>query len=55
VPDDSDVIAVEADYHRPFCAMVGRANLFATQFHPEKSQAQGLRMLKNFVDLPSGR
>jgi imidazole glycerol-phosphate synthase subunit HisH len=51
VPEDAEVIAVEADYHRPFCAMVWRDNLFATQFHPEKSQAQGLRMLKNFVAL----
>ncbi|MCY2993975.1 MAG: imidazole glycerol phosphate synthase subunit HisH [Planctomycetota bacterium] len=51
VPEDTEVIAIEADYHRPFCAMVWRDNLFATQFHPEKSQAQGLRMLKNFVAL----
>jgi glutamine amidotransferase len=51
VPDDPDVIAMEADYHRPFCAAIWRDNLFATQFHPEKSQADGLRILKNFAEL----
>jgi glutamine amidotransferase len=51
VPRDEDVVAVEVDYHRPFCAMIWRDNLFATQFHPEKSQADGLRILKNFAEL----
>lgn len=51
VPEDQDVVAVETDYHAPFCAMVWRGNLFATQFHPEKSQAAGLRLLKNFAEL----
>lgn len=50
VPRDPKVIAVEAEYGKPFCAMVWRDNLFATQFHPEKSQAWGLRMLKNFAE-----
>jgi glutamine amidotransferase len=49
VPRDVDVIAVETDYGRPFCSMIWRDNVFATQFHPEKSQAQGLRLLKNFA------
>jgi imidazole glycerol-phosphate synthase subunit HisH len=51
VPRDRDVIAAETNYPEPFCAMVWRKNLFATQFHPEKSQKDGLRMLKNFAEL----
>ncbi len=51
VPKDPEVIAGEADYGSPFCAMVWRGNMFATQFHPEKSQADGLRILKNFAEL----
>ena len=52
VPDDPSVVAIEVDYHRPFCAMVWQDNLFATQFHPEKSQKHGLRILQNFASLP---
>jgi glutamine amidotransferase len=51
VPDDPAVVAMEADYGGPFCAMIWRDNLFATQFHPEKSQAKGLRVLENFARL----
>lgn len=50
-PVDDGVIAIETDYHRPFCAMIWRERLFATQFHPEKSQQLGLRVLKNFAEL----
>ncbi len=52
VPQDQAVIATETDYGGPFCSMIWRDNLFATQFHPEKSQADGLRILKNFAELP---
>lgn len=51
VPKDADVIATETDYGGPFCSMIWRDNVFATQFHPEKSQSDGLRILKNFAEL----
>ncbi|TWT39766.1 imidazole glycerol phosphate synthase subunit HisH [Blastopirellula retiformator] len=50
VPNDEAVIAVEATYDKPFCAAIWRDNLVATQFHPEKSQASGLHVLKNFAE-----
>jgi glutamine amidotransferase len=52
-PKDSSVIATETEYGAPFCSSVCRGHLFATQFHPEKSQAAGLRLLKNFAELAS--
>ncbi len=51
VPEDSSIVAIETDYGHPFCAAVWQNNLFATQFHPEKSQADGLQILKNFAEL----
>jgi glutamine amidotransferase len=51
VPRDASVVATETDYPSPFCSSIWRENLFATQFHPEKSQAAGLRVLKNFAEL----
>lgn len=51
VPKDREVIATETDYSVNFCSMIWRDNLYATQFHPEKSQADGLRLLKNFAEL----
>ncbi len=53
VPADPAVVATETDYGGPFCSMVCRGNLFATQFHPEKSQSDGLRILRNFAELPT--
>jgi len=53
VPQDPRVITAETEYYRPFVSMVGRDNIFATQFHPEKSQQVGLQMLRNFVQLKS--
>jgi glutamine amidotransferase len=51
VPKDRAVIAAETDYGGPFCSVIRRDNLFATQFHPEKSQRDGLKMLANFAQL----
>ena len=50
VPKDASVIAAETDYPTPFTSAIWRDNIFATQFHPEKSQAVGLSMLKGFAD-----
>ncbi len=50
-PTDAAVVATETDYARPFCSSIWRENMFAVQFHPEKSQAAGLRVLKNFAEL----
>ena len=50
-PADPSVVALTCDYGHEFCAMVSRGNLFATQFHPEKSQSDGLGLLGHFVEL----
>jgi glutamine amidotransferase len=49
VPEDSAHTVGEADYGAPFCCAVARDNIFATQFHPEKSSLAGLLLYKNFV------
>ncbi|MBC8290462.1 MAG: imidazole glycerol phosphate synthase subunit HisH [Planctomycetes bacterium] len=51
VPDDDSVIAARTDHGGQFVSSVARGNLFATQFHPEKSQTVGLRLLQNFASL----
>jgi glutamine amidotransferase len=48
-PADETIVAAVTDYGGPFCAAVARGRLFATQFHPEKSQAAGLRLLQAFL------
>jgi imidazole glycerol-phosphate synthase subunit HisH len=48
-PADGGLTCAEADYPEPFTAAVWRGNVYATQFHPEKSQAVGLKMLENFA------
>ena len=47
-PEDRSCIIGEADYGVPFAAAVGVGNVFAVQFHPEKSSSIGLRVLANF-------
>ncbi|MBX3414490.1 MAG: imidazole glycerol phosphate synthase subunit HisH [Pirellulales bacterium] len=51
VPRDRSMIATETDYAGLFTSMIWRGNLYATQFHPEKSQADGLQILRNFAEL----
>ena len=46
---DSGTTAGTADYPAPFTCAIARANIFATQFHPEKSHRAGLQLLANFV------
>ncbi len=48
-PTDESVIAARTDYGIRFTSMIERGNLFATQFHPEKSQKVGLKLLENFA------
>jgi len=50
-PQDKAVVAATSDYGIDFVSMIARGNMFATQFHPEKSQKVGLRLLKNFAEL----
>ena len=49
VPDDQRVIAATSEYGLRFTCAVARDNIFATQFHPEKSAANGLKLYENFV------
>jgi imidazole glycerol-phosphate synthase subunit HisH len=48
-PADPALVLGECDYGGAFCAAIGRGRVFATQFHPEKSQAKGLQIYRNFA------
>lgn len=48
-PPDAALVAAESDYGTRFTSAVARANIFAVQFHPEKSAQAGLKMLANFI------
>jgi glutamine amidotransferase len=50
-PRDAAIIATQTDYPTPFTSAIWHENVFATQFHPEKSQRVGLTMLHNFAAL----
>lgn len=50
-PQDKKIIATTTDYGLDFCSSIAKGNLFACQFHPEKSQTVGLRILKNFIKM----
>jgi len=49
-PAGDELIAATTDYPAPFTAAVARGNIFAVQFHPEKSQQAGLSLYANFLD-----
>jgi imidazole glycerol-phosphate synthase subunit HisH len=51
VPRDREIIAAETDYPDPFVSAIWRDYVFATQFHPEKSQRVGLTILQNFAEI----
>jgi len=54
VPEDDSVVATVTNYGYDFVSAIWRDNVFATQFHPEKSQAVGLKILENFGKLVNG-
>jgi len=54
LPDDSSIIAGLTDYGIAFASAVWSGNVFATQFHPEKSQGAGLKLIENFGKLAVG-
>jgi glutamine amidotransferase len=54
-PEDRSIVATTTDYGREFTSSVWKDNVFAVQFHPEKSQTLGLRLLKNFSDIVAGK
>ena len=49
-PDESGIIIAETEYGLKFASIVGKDNIFATQFHPEKSSKVGLKILENFLN-----
>lgn len=49
MPEERSLVLGECDYGGEFCAAIGRGRVFATQFHPEKSQAKGLQIYRNFA------
>jgi imidazole glycerol-phosphate synthase subunit HisH len=50
-PTDASIVATQTEYGDDFASSIWRDNVFATQFHPEKSQKVGLQLLKNFTEL----
>lgn len=54
-PEDPSIVASETCYGQDFASAVWRDHVFATQFHPEKSQAVGLQLMRNFVDFVAGK
>ena len=53
VPEDRNLITATTEYGETLTAAVAKNNIYATQFHPEKSGDVGLQVLKNFIDIES--
>jgi len=51
VCEEDEVIATTTNYGKTFCSMVWKDNIYAMQFHPEKSQTCGLKIIENFVSI----
>ena len=51
IPDDKNVISLTSNYGKDFIAAVSLGNIFGSQFHPEKSQSTGIKILTNFLNL----
>ncbi|TNF46044.1 imidazole glycerol phosphate synthase subunit HisH [bacterium] len=54
-PDSSEVVSGRTDYGLRFCSAISTDNVFACQFHPEKSQRWGLKILENFGNIVAGQ
>jgi len=50
-PEDASCVMGETEYQRRFASICGRGNIVGVQFHPEKSQSSGLKLLKNFSEM----
>ena len=53
-PEDASIVSARTTHGETFASAVWRDNVYATQFHPEKSQKIGLQLLSNFVELARG-
>jgi glutamine amidotransferase len=53
-PREREVVRAETEYGAHYASVVARASVCGVQFHPEKSQAAGLRLLRNFATLAAG-
>jgi glutamine amidotransferase len=53
-PEDKSIVAATTDYGLPWCSVLVKGNLVATQFHPEKSGTLGLKMYENFLRMATG-
>ena len=51
IPNDKDVISATTEYSSNIACSIEKENIFGTQFHPEKSDKMGLKIIKNFLDL----